>query len=54
MLLKNNTSFKNFTGTGKRFLITVLRTKSFVCVKNTGCLWGDLRERDHLEDTGVN
>jgi len=51
MFLKNN---NNFISIGKSFLIIVLRKKVFVCVKNTGFWWGDLRERDHLEDTGVN
>jgi len=54
MFLKNNTNFKNFSGRGKSSLLIVLRIKVFVCVKNTGFWWGDLREIDHLEDTGVN
>jgi hypothetical protein len=52
--IEPNTNFKNFTCRGKSFLITVLRIKVLVCVKNTGFWWGDLRERDHLEEAGVN
>jgi hypothetical protein len=51
---KNNTNFKNFIGRGKCILIIALRIKALVCVKNTEFWWGDLRERDHMEDPSVD
>jgi hypothetical protein len=38
----------------KSILITALTIKVIVSVKNTGFWWGDLRERDHVEDPGVD